>query len=491
MSASAEQPRDIRRPAPTPTDGAVRPVPVSDAGGGASAEESVSHLSLPDTEARLRRRRPWSWSPLTTRILAINLLALALLVAGVFYVDEYRRGLIEAELQTLRLQADLFAEALGAGAVQDLGDDTVNISGEMARQLVRRLEGPLSTRLRIFEPEGGLIADSRLLRGPYGMVQIEPLPVITERPGFPARVANQVYDWVMNWLPTNDHLPPYSEAPLQSGDDYAEVRSALQGEPATALRQAEDGRMMLSVAVPVQSYRQVLGALMVTGTDKSIDDRVRTVRLDIIKVFSAVFSLTVLLSLYLASSITRPISRLAVAAERMRQGMNRQFSIPDFRQRRDEIGDLSGALIDMTEAIWQRMDAIERFAADVSHEIKNPLTSLRSAVETAARVKDPEQQKRLMAVILDDVQRLDRLITDISDASRLDSELSRAGTEPVDVGIMLNTLVGVYTTVPREDGLVFRLHLPSREKLVVAGLETRLGQVVRNLISNAISFSPP
>ncbi|KZD12340.1 histidine kinase [Oceanibaculum pacificum] len=438
----------------------------------------------------MRRRRRWRWSPLTTRILAINLLALGLLVAGVFYVDEYRRGLIEAELQALRLQADLFAEALGAGAVQMPSDDGVDISGELARQLVRRLEGPMRTRLRVFRLDGELIADSRLLRGPYGTVQIEPLPPIIERPGLSERVANTIYDWVMNWLPTNENLPAYAEAPVQSGNDYPEVRSALQGDPATELRQTGDGRMLLSVAVPVQSYRQVLGALMITGTDKVIDERVRAVRIDILKVFTLVFTLTVALSLYLAGTITRPLSKLAAAAERMRQGMNRQYRIPDFRRRNDEIGDLSGALIEMTEAIWQRMDAIERFAADVSHEIKNPLTSLRSAVETAARVKDPDQQKRLMAVILDDVQRLDRLISDISDASRLDSELSRADAEPVDITVMLSTLIEVYMAVTREEGPSFSLSLP-KEKLVVLGLETRLGQVVRNLISNAISFSPP
>lgn len=490
MSSRAEQQPQERRSLPVPLEDRPPLAVLPPEGMSQGDEDSASAQALEEAEARLRRRRRWRWSPLTTRILAINLLALGLLVAGVFYVDEYRRGLIEAELQALRLQADLFAEALGAGAVQTPSDDGVDISGELARQLVRRLEGPMRTRLRVFRLDGELIADSRLLRGPYGTVQIEPLPPIIERPGLSERVANTIYDWVMNWLPTNENLPAYAEAPVQTGNDYPEVRSALQGDPATELRQTGDGRMLLSVAVPVQSYRQVLGALMITGTDKVIDERVRAVRIDILKVFTLVFTLTVALSLYLAGTITRPLSKLAAAAERMRQGMNRQYRIPDFRRRNDEIGDLSGALIEMTEAIWQRMDAIERFAADVSHEIKNPLTSLRSAVETAARVKDPDQQKRLMAVILDDVQRLDRLISDISDASRLDSELSRADAEPVDITVMLSTLIEVYMAVTREEGPSFSLSLP-KEKLVVLGLETRLGQVVRNLISNAISFSPP
>ena len=264
---------------------------------------------------------------------------------------------------------------------------------------------------------------------------------------------------------------------------------ALQGEAAYARRRLPEGRMHLSVGVPVQSYRQVLGALVISGTDKSIEENIRAVRLDIMKVFALVFAVTALLSFYLARTITRPIERLA--AERLRLGMNRQHKIPDFRKRRDEIGELSGTLIAMTDALWQRLDAIERFAADVAHEIKNPLTSLRSAVETASRVKDAGQQQKLMAVILDDVKRLDRLISDISDASRLDSELSRADMETVDVGIMLTTLVGIYTAVPKEGGPRFRVALPPGDKLLVTGLETRLGQVVRNLVTNAISFSPP
>jgi two-component system sensor histidine kinase ChvG len=200
---------------------------------------------------------------------------------------------------------------------------------------------------------------------------------------------------------------------------------------------------------------------------------------------------TVLLSFYLAGTIARPIRRLAAAAERAR-GRRARVEIPDFTRRGDEIGDLSRSLREMTDALWQRMSAIESFAADVAHEIKNPLSSLRSAVETAVRIDDAANQRRLMAIILNDVQRLDRLITDISDASRLDAELGRLELEPVDIAAMLGTLVEVYETTRTDDAprLVLAIGNSDRE-IVVPGIETRLSQVFRNIIGNAVSFSPP
>ncbi len=175
----------------------------------------------------------------------------------------------------------------------------------------------------------------------------------------------------------------------------------------------------------------------------------------------------------------------------VRYAKGHTFEIPDFSHRDDEIGDLSDALRAMTEALRARLDAIEGFAADVAHEIKNPLTSLRSAVETVVRVEDPEQQKKLMSIILDDIQRMDRLITDISDASRLDAELSREETESVDVCRLLELIVEVQQATDDETQPRFEMAVPKSQRLLVTGLEDRLGQVFRNLISNAASFSPP
>jgi two-component system sensor histidine kinase ChvG len=212
------------------------------------------------------------------------------------------------------------------------------------------------------------------------------------------------------------------------------------------------------------------------------------VRIATLQVFLLALAISVLLSLYLAGTIARPIRRLAESAENVRRGPGRRRPIADFTHRRDEIGDLSGALRDMTEALWRRMDAIEGFAADVAHEIKNPLTSLRSAVETAARIKDPDQQQRLMTIIQDDVRRLDRLISDISDASRVDAEMSRAETELVDIRRFLETFVGLAGTRPMQGRL--ELKVEPQSDLNVNAAEGRLAQVLRNLVANAESFSP-
>jgi two-component system sensor histidine kinase ChvG len=441
-----------------------------------------------------RRRRRRLFSPLTWRILAVNVFALAILVGGLLFLGQYRESLIDAELDLLQTQGRLFALAIGDGAVTNLDEQQQEIQPEAARRLVRRLAEPMPARIRLFGHDGSLIADSRVLIGPGGQIQIEELPPPDES-GWLLKLAMGLYDWVENWLPQPSNLPDYFEAARQRAEHYDEVNRAIAGDASGSVRAGPNGRMVLSVAVPVQHYKQVLGALMLSKDGDEIDRAVRSVRLDILRLFVIALAVTVMLSLYLAGTIARPVHRLATAAERVRRGYGRNAQIPDLTGRGDEIGDLSLALRDMTDALRQRMDAIEGFAADVAHEIKNPLTSLHSAVETATRVSDPDQQRQLMAIIREDVQRLDRLITDISDASRLDAELSRAESGPVDIGGMLKMLVEVHSaTAKTADGSApprLALDAVVDEDLTVTGIEGRMVQVFRNLISNAISFSPP
>jgi len=443
-----------------------------------------------DTPRRSRRR---TLSPITRRILAVNVLALAILVGGLLYLGEYRQSLIQAELDALETQAEMFAAALGEGAVAADSVAGHQVLKETVRQMVRRLVETTDTRARMFDVAGRLVADSRLLVGSGGLVQIEdlPPPVSGDTMGRALNAVLDVYDRITDRLPGRNDMPPYQEARVQRAEHYAEVVHALAGEKAGAVRSAGQAGMVLSVAVPVQRYKQVLGALMLSTGSHDLDAALRDVQIDILQVFAVALAVTVLLSVYLAGTIARPLRRLAAAAERVRRGHHRQHTIPGFAGRSDEIGDLAGALNDMTEALWQRLDAIERFAADVAHEIKNPLTSLRSAVETAARVQDAEQQRKLMTIIQEDVQRLDRLISDISDASRLDAELSRAESEPVDIGRMLATLVEVHQTTATGEGPRLRLDLADGDAMTVNGIEGRLVQVFRNLIANAVSFSPP
>jgi two-component system sensor histidine kinase ChvG len=451
-----------------------------------------------ETSAAPPRRRRHRLSPLTRRILAVNVLALGLLGLGLLYLGEYQQSLVDAQLDALKTQGQVFAAALGEGAVIDSIGEGEQLLPALGRQMMQRLVEPTHTRARLFDAEGKLIADSRALRGPGGLVQINELPPPDDA-SLPERVATSLYNWLAARLPGERRYPAYREAAAQSAADYDEVEQALAGDIASAVRSEHQGGslLMLSVAVPVQRYRQVLGAVLLSTDSAEIDQAVRGVRFEILKVFLIALGVTVLLSIYLAGTIGRPIRRLAAAAERVRRGHGRQVLIPDFTRRGDEIGDLSGAFREMTGALWARMDAIEHFAADVAHEIKNPLTSLRSAVETAARVEDPQKQRRLLAVVLEDVQRLDRLITDISDASRLDAELSRVELEPVAIGPMLETLVDVHRETTDDDAAPrLALSLPGAVgtpagDLVVPGIESRLVQVFRNLIANALSFSPP
>lgn len=432
----------------------------------------------------LLRRRPSS--SLTRRILAINLLVLAVPVGGFFALDRYQESLIDAEIEALRVQAEVFAAAVGAGAVVIAPGVGQLVDPVRSSLMLRRLTEPTQTRARLFSESGALVTDTQALVTPRGVVQVQELPP-TDRIA-PLSWLTEPIDAVLNWSPNEGELPIYQERSPQRASDYRETIRALSGRPDAMVRRHETGGMVISVSVPVQRYRQVVGALMLSHGSGEIEGAMRAIRIDILKVFGVALAVTILLSIYLAATIARPLKRLAAAAEQVRSGAGRHTVIPDFAGRRDEIGELGRDLRAMTEALWQRMDAIERFAADVSHEIKNPLTSLRSAVETVSRVEDPAQQKKLMSIILDDVSRLDRLISDISDASRLDAELSRDPPANVDLRDVLAALVDIQAAT---SDVNIVMDIEPGANFTVCAFEDRLGQVFRNIISNAESFSPP
>jgi two-component system sensor histidine kinase ChvG len=418
-------------------------------------------------------------SPITRRILAINMLALAVPVVGLLYVGQYRQGLIDSEIAALNIQAELFAAAIGEAAVGNSGSNQKLIA-ERARQIVRRMSITTGTFAQLILADGKVLTDSRLLGGRGGVVQVEELPPPKLKSGITDQISDGFENLLRRLLRDTSHTTNLSSA----------VNIALKGDHGKALQSQPNGSLKLSVAVPVQRYKKVLAALTLSKDSRKIDDAVFQVRLDILKVFGIALLVTILLSIYLASSIARPLRRLAIATEDIRKGDSRHYSIPDILARKDEIGELGIGLNDMTENLWQRMDAIERFAADVAHEIKNPLTSLRSAVETVSRIEEPEQQKKLMSIILDDIQRLDRLISDISDASRLDAELSRAKMAPVNLDGLLNTLVDLHDIAIDQHGIKLKLIGDYSSELVIQGMEDRIVQVFRNLIGNAVSFSP-
>jgi two-component system sensor histidine kinase ChvG len=455
-------------------------------------------------------------SSLTRRIVILNLAALVALAGGILYLNQFRAGLIDTRVQSLLTQGQIIAAAIAAqasvetdaitidpdkllelqmgqsGSPYRWGESAVDfpINPERVAPLLRRLISPTRTRARIYDTDGTLILDSR---GLYtrGQIQTFDLPP----PGDEKSVLERAWDGIKLWYRRGD-LPVYEEIDAANGRDYAEVASALNGQAASVVRVGVDGGLIVSVAVPVQRYRAVLGSLLLSTESGDIDAIVQNERMAIMRVFLVAAAVTVLLSILLASTIAGPVSRLAAAAERVRRGVkHRRVEIPDFGDRKDEIGHLARVLSDMTSALYKRMEAIETFAADVAHELKNPLTSLRSAVETLPIARTDEQRERLLAIVKHDVRRLDRLISDISDASRLDAELAREATEPVDVGRLLETVVSIAreTRVAVRHQIQLTLDHQGRGKdaFYVLGHDSRLGQVFNNLIDNALSFSPP
>jgi len=454
--------------------------------------DTVSATSEPG-----RRGRPFS--PLIPRVLAVNVAALLIPVAGLLYLGHYRDQLVRAEMSALAVEARVFASALAEGAMVE-SEEGASIDADGARQMIRRLVQTTETRTRLFGPEGRVVADSADLGAGTDRVRVAELPPGPVVGGPLGRVVEAARSFALD-APLDDGTPMMVEDQASGPSIRADVVAALDGGETTRVWRVEDadGRLhpVLTAAAPVQRYRQVQGAVVLTRRGDAIEEALRAVRLDILRVFALTLAVTVLLSIYLAGTIARPIRRLAAAADRLSRGrrLGRDVEIPDLSRRRDEIGDLSEVLRDMVAALRSRMEAMESFAADVAHEIKNPLTSLRSAVETAARVDDPEKRARLMAIISDDVRRLDRLISDISRASRLDAELNRAAPEAVDVGALLSALAEFRAPLEPGSGDAppprVAVELARGDDLVVAGLPGRLSQVFENLLANALSFSPP
>ncbi len=453
--------------------------------------------AVPAPSATRSVRRRWV-SPLLRRILLVNALPLALLVAALLYLDQYQNGLLEAEVQALREQARIFAGALGESAVREQNPDDPMLQPDLARPLLRRLTEPTSNaQARLYAPDGQLIADSRVRDGTGGAVITEPLPPAAIRSPVLDTVG-AIYDKLMSVLPRKSQGPFVEVSPNGAGIDWQpnvkeELRmtgSNLGREMPPYIRRTQEDRLLVTVAEPVMRNRNTVGIVLLTREAREVDDSLLTVRMSILGLFALALVLTVALSWYLSLTIARPILRLAGAAHEMREGRGRSGTVPQTLLRRtDEVGELAHALTESAAALWARMDATERFAADVAHEIKNPLTSIRSAIETLRRVEDPQQQRRLLAIIGEDVIRLDRLISDISDASRVDAELSRTATEPLDVGSILAILAEIHDAT-RVDGEPVIVLDATDTPLLVQAVEGRLVQVLRNLIGNARSFSP-
>jgi two-component system sensor histidine kinase ChvG len=458
----------------------------------------LSGLTRAAAPARRFRQR-WL-SPLLRRILLVNALPLALLVVALLYLDQYQNGLLEAQVTALREQARVFAGALGESAVRTTDPDNPKLVAGVAVSLLRRLTEPTpDAQARLYAPDGTVLADSRRREGPSGTITSESLPAPLDHGPMLAAIG-WIYDRILAVLPHYVPVTAVDLTPSAGGADWQpdvkeELRLSSAGhsnETAPYIRRTRDNRLLVTVAVPVERDKHTVGIISLTREAREVDESLFSVRMSILALFGLALALTVLLSWYLSLTIARPILRLAEAAADMREGRGRSGSVPaPLLRRRDEVGALASALADSSAALWERMDATERFAADVAHEIKNPLSSIRSAIETLRRIEDPGRQRQLLTIIAQDVVRLDRLISDVSDASRLDAELSRVTAQPVDVVPILRALQELDEATRNEakDPKLEIVAPPNGSK--VWAVEDRLVQVLRNLITNAQSFSPP
>ena len=466
--------------------------------------------SGPAAEARAPARKEWHphkrISPLLRRILLLNILAPALLAAALLYLDQYQNGLIAAEVEALRTQARIYAGGIAEAAVR-IQDDRAVLVPDIARPLLRRLVEPSpNTQAKLFDTTGLLVADSRVREGQGGAIVTEPLPPPEHR-SLLAGTIGSFYDRILALLPRSVFGPrskddemfvdvgpdagSFDWQPALGPDRREELRLALEGGVRPYIRRTQDGRLLVSVAEPARRGNQSVGIILLTREARQVDERLLEIRSSVLALFLLALALPVAASLFLSRTIAVPILALAGAAAAMRQGKGRAGSVPPrLLEREDEIGVLARDLQSSATALWARIDQNERFAADVAHELRNPLTSVRSAIETLRRIENPEHQRRLLGIIADDAVRMDRLITDIADSSRVDAELSRTASEPVDIAPILPALTELHNATRKPEAPVVELEM-APGPLVVRGVEGRLVQVFRNLLGNAISFSPP
>ncbi|SNZ20518.1 stimulus-sensing domain-containing protein [Cohaesibacter gelatinilyticus] len=459
-----------------------------------------------------------AFSSLTRRIVLLNLAALAVLVIGILYLNQFRAGLIDARVTSLLTQGKIIAGAVSASAAADADAITINpdrllelqagesftpsedtfgffdfpIDPERAAPILRAAISPTDTRARIYDLEGNLVIDSRRLHRKGILRFALPSPDDAgDASIWQALWWQQLWQDILLWMRRGD-LPVYRELGSGDGRGYPEVVLALDGSPGSVVRVNDRGKLIVSVAVPIQRSRVIAGALLLSTRDGEIDEIVQAERWGIVRLFFIAALVTGTLSILLAGTIAGPVRRLSEAAQRVRRGVKAREQIPDFSDRKDEIGMLSQSLRDMTDTLYQRMDAIEAFAADVSHELKNPLTSLRSAVETLPLARNDQSRERLVDIILHDVRRLDRLISDISDASRLDAELARLESERINLEALLETIVAIQDEIGAKSGIsvLFDCKDEQNEGFDILGNDSRLGQVFVNLIDNARSFTP-
>lgn len=428
----------------------------------------------PDTVSQKDRHiayPPMSWNggfSLTWRILAVNVIALALLAGGFFYIDSYRARVIDERL------------VQSARRMEMIRDLAATMPEAQLKDILRKFSVEHAERIRLYAPSGALTFDSAR-DGGAGYLLVDPAEEPLKR--HVARFLDMAVDAVVR----ADPLPAFAEPARDQASAWPEAQQAASlGRAVAVARFAPDRTPMMSAAVQLNDDSILLA--ITNGRDITREVRAERLRLTIVLTLALLSSIW--LSLFLARTIVLPLRKLARATARVRLGRARQVSIPRLPDRRDEIGALARSVADMTEALRNRIDATDSFAADVSHELKNPIASLRSALDGLQNVQDPELKAQLLGIAQDDVLRLDRLVTDIAEASRIDAQLSHTRFEPVDLGQLIEQMLLAREARGIERGVRLAFARPRRDVAVVMGEEARLMLVIDNLLDNAVSFSP-
>ncbi|MBY0225865.1 MAG: sensor histidine kinase [Hyphomicrobium sp.] len=461
---------------------------------------------------RVRRGRPFrsASASLTRRILIANLVGLLVMIGGIYYLSHYQTWLVEAKKESLRTQGELIAAAIASDARIEQGNIEINldkanrpdrsrvpyrddgfsslqlsIRPERATPILRRLIQHTKNRARIYGRDGTLIVDTATLltKGQLTRPAADQGPVAKPK-NFWTRLTSVLID---------KHLPVYKEIGNAKGTSYPEVRAALEGTATPLLLLDQDGEQIVSMAVPIRRANAVLGALLLSTRPGDIEKSLSQERWRIALLAVIALVATLVSSLLLARTVAEPIRRLSEAAEEVSRNINARAHLPDFAERNDEVGQLSRAFRSMTAALYRRIESSESFAADVAHELKNPLTAARSTAESLVYAKTPEQRDELVRQIQNELKRLNRLITDVSNASRLDAELARQAMVPTLITDVVDNVAKIFRDILSEDGRSVRVVLDQgvdRQTLKVTGHEGRLGQVITNLVDNAVSFSP-
>ncbi len=444
-------------------------------------------------ERRRGVRRLLFFSTLTRRIFLANLLGLLILIIGTLTLNQFSHGLIVAKVDNLKSQTQLIVnllgdQATGLGAVATLDE-------EAAIRLMRRIDVPDKVRVRLYNKNADMVSDSALLDNSIETGTLDPIISTEEIP----QKLTEKNRWarLQNWVDKQINDLPVYKNHRKELQRYLErdVLAALRGD-VVAAEQYEGDDLVVSVVLPIKPVQNVLGAVVFETRD--VDGILASQRQGLTPIILIAILASILSSLALTLFIALPMRKLARATEQVLRAGKKSNAIPDLSMRGDEIGDLSLALRNMTSGLYDRIDDIANFASDVAHEIKNPLTSLRSASESLRIAKTKEGRAKMIDIIQNDVARMDRLVTDISKASRVDATLARERMAPLDIEMFLKGIADFYTQTRKESGVdvVFiarAIHEDDagpQDPLIVKALESPLGQVLRNLIDNALTFSP-